>query len=115
MLSKYFNFVSSLILTLDNSVLVLGLRLGEVSAVLVSSAVLVRERLGGVLLLHVRGGVMGGVVVGGWGRGVCGRGVGSGGRVVGGGGVWELGSSGSPDEGKTNENLQKFKLNFKKY
>ena len=47
-------------LTFDDSVLVLGLGLGEVSAVLVSAAVLVGEGLGRDLLLVVGGG--GGVV-----------------------------------------------------
>ena len=65
------------LLTFDDSVLVLGLGLGEVSAVLVSAAVLVGEGLGRDLLLVVGGG--GGVVRSG--------GISRGGGVGGGGGV----------------------------
>ena len=71
-------------LTFDDSVLVLGLGLGEVSAVLVSAAVLVGEGLGRDLLLVVGGG--GGVVRSGGisrGGGVGGHGHGGGGQGAG--------------------------------
>merc|ERR1711953_1170630 len=42
------------VLSLDNSVLILCLSLGEVSAVLISTAVLVSERFRGHLLLMIR-------------------------------------------------------------
>ena len=73
------------LLTFDDSVLVLGLGLGEVSPVLVSAAVLVGEGLGRDLLLVVGGG--GGVVrsggVSGGGGGVGGHGHGGGGQGAG--------------------------------
>ena len=87
--------------TLNDTVLVLGLGLGKVSAVLVSTSVLVREGLGH-LLLGIGGGMVRGRVVWGGGRGVRGRG-----RVVRGGGrsVGKLGSGGEPDKGETKEGL----------
>ena len=76
----------ALLLTFDDSVLVLGLGFGEVSPVLVSAAVLVGEGLGRDLLLVVGGG--GGVVRSGGvsGGGGVGGGCGVGGHGHGGGG-----------------------------
>lgn len=56
-------------ITLDNSILVLGFSLGKVSAVLISTSVLVCEWLRGHLLLVVRSRG----VIGGGGRGIRGR------------------------------------------
>merc|ERR1712127_615273 len=83
------------ILSLYDSVLVLGLGLGEVAAVLVSAAVLVREGLRGLLLL-----VVGRRVVRGRGRSIGSRGVGS--RGVGGG---QLSSGGEAHQSQRNNYL----------
>ena len=56
-------------ITLDNSILVLSFSLGKVSAVLISTSVLVCEWLRGHLLLVVRSRG----VIGGGGRGIRGR------------------------------------------